>query len=97
MVLLITFAAFTNRHVKTVIIKRCLPMTEGLVGLYVIHLCFLKFVERQTGLLRSCSVFFTGRPEETSPGEHQCQTLERPDEQVDAPDWTRRCVPCVFI
>lgn len=32
----------------------------------------------------------TGRSEETTPGEHQRQTLERPDEQADAADRTRR-------
>lgn len=47
-----------------------------------------------TGVLTSCSFFsLTGRPEETSPGEHQRQTLERPDEQTDATDRTRRYVP----
>lgn len=32
----------------------------------------------------------TGRSEEASPGEHQRQTLERPDEQADAAHRTRR-------
>lgn len=38
-----------------------------------------------------CSLSPTGCSEETSPGEHQRQALERPDEQAHAADWTRRC------
>lgn len=40
-------------------------------------------------ILISCSFSVTGCPEETAPGEHQRQTLERPDEQTDATHRTR--------
>lgn len=38
------------------------------------------------------SFSLTGCTEEASPSEHQRQTLERPDEQTDATDWTGRYV-----
>lgn len=45
---------------------------------------------RTCGHLKELICVSTGCPEETSPGEHQRQTLECPDEQIDAPYWTRR-------